>query len=157
VYSEPGRGTSFKIYLPRVEAAAHENRHAPTVTSVHGTETILIVEDDAALRHMAGRLLRLSGYTVLAAGDGAEALAVLKGHVGPVSLVLTDMIMPGMSGRELATALEGLRPQMKVIFTSGYTDDVLLQNGQFDAGDHFIGKPYTAVALRHKVREVLDA
>jgi CheY-like chemotaxis protein len=157
VDSEPGVGTTFKIHLPRVEGVVRAGPPAPTAISGRGTETILIVEGDAALRRMSGRLLRLSGYTVLAAGDGAEALALLKGHVGPVSLVLTDMIMPGMSGRELATALQGLRPQMKVIFTSGYTDDVLQQSGQFDAGAHFIGRPHTAMQLSNKVREVLDS
>jgi len=157
VYSELGRGTRFKIYLPLVDAAAAASPPAPTATSVHGSETILIVEDDAALRHMAGRLLRAVGYTALAARDGGDALALLQRHDGPVDLMITDMVMPGMSGRELATALKGVRPQMKVIFTSGYTDDFLLRDGQFDEGAPFIGKPYTAVQLRSKVREVLDS
>jgi two-component system cell cycle sensor histidine kinase/response regulator CckA len=156
-YSEPGKGTTFKIYLPRVQEAAHSIQHTPPVAPVQGSETVLIAEDDPGVRHAATRLLQLTGYTVLSASSGTEALSLLERHEGPVHLMLTDMIMPGMGGRELATLLREVRPQMKVVFTSGYTNDAILQNGLLDETAHFIGKPYTAVDLRRKVREVLDS
>ena len=157
VYSELEKGTAFKIYLPRVEGVEHKFRHAPTVTSAPGTETILIVEDDETVRHLAKRVLQAAGYTVLTASNGADALLLLGTHNGPVHLVLTDMIMPGMSGRDLAAQLEDIRPQAKVLYTSGYTDDAILRHGVLDGVTHFIGKPYTVAELRHKVREVLGA
>ena len=156
VYSELGRGTTFKIYLPRVQEVAREGRAARPATMVTGTETILVVEDDGALRDLARRILRTAGYTVLTASNGGEALLLLEGHDGPVHLMLTDVVMPGMSGRELAARLADIRPQMKVLYTSGYTDDTILRHGVLNEAVHFIQKPYATAELRRKVREVLE-
>jgi PAS domain S-box-containing protein len=157
VSSEVGKGTTFTIYLPRVEAVARKVQPTPTVTSVRGTETLLIVEDEEAVRGLAQRILQVAGYTVLTAGHGGEALLVLERHDGPVHLLVTDMVMPGMSGRELATRLEKISPRTKVLFTSGYTDEAILHTGLLDETINFVGKPYTAVELRRRVREVLDS
>ncbi|MBI3941219.1 MAG: PAS domain S-box protein [Acidobacteria bacterium] len=157
VYSELGKGTTFRIYLPRVEEVAHKLQPSPTLTAVEGTETILVVEDDEGVCHLAKRILQSLGYTVLTASHGAEALLLLERHDGPVHLVLTDMVMPGMSGRDLASQLEAISPQMKVLYTSGYTDDAVLHHGLLDKTAHFIGKPYTTAELARKVREVLNS
>jgi len=156
VYSELGRGTTFKIYLPRVQEVARQGRAARPATMVTGTETILVVEDDGALRDLARRILRTAGYTVLTASNGGEALLLLEGHDGPVHLMLTDVVMPGMSGRDLAARLADIRPQMKVLYTSGYTDDAVLRHGVLNEAVHFIHKPYATAELRRKVREVLE-
>jgi len=156
VYSELGRGTTFKIYLPRVQEVAHEGQAARPTTIATGTETILAVEDDTPLRDLAKRVLRSAGYTVLTASNGGEALLLLEKHPGTVDLLLTDLVMPGMSGRDLAARLMQLRPQMKVLHMSGYTDDAILQHGVLDEATHFIHKPYSPAELARKVREVLD-
>jgi len=156
VYSELGKGTTFKIYVPRVGEVAHKVQPAPTMASGQGTETILVVEDDGALRDLARRILRTAGYTVLTASNGGEALLLLEGHDGPVHLMLTDVVMPGMSGRDLAARLADIRPQMKVLYTSGYTDDAVLRHGVLNEAVHFIHKPYATAELRRKVREVLE-
>jgi PAS domain S-box-containing protein len=156
-YSEPGKRTTFKIYLPRVEGVVRKIQHAPAVTSVQGTETILVVEDEDAVRRLAERVLQRGGYTVLTASNGAEALLVLERHDGPVHLVLTDMVMPGMSGRDLMARLEDINSRMKVLCTSGYTDEAVLHHKQLDKAAHFIGKPYAMAELTRKVREVLDS
>ncbi len=158
VYSEPGRGTMFKIYLPEVEgAAAHQARPARTALAAGGTETILIVEDDAAVRRLARRFLQSGGYTVITAGNGAEALKLLARRDGPVHLMLTDVVMPGMSGRDLAAHLANIRPGTNVLYTSGHTEDAILRHGVINDATHFIGKPYTRAELTRKVREVLDS
>ena len=156
VYSKLGRGTTFKIYLPRVQEVARQGQAARPATMVTGTETILVVEDDGALRDLARRILRTAGYTVLTASNGGEALLLLEGHDGPVHLMLTDVVMPGMSGRDLAARLADIRPQMKVLYTSGYTDDTILRHGVLNEAVHFIQKPYATAELRRKVREVLE-
>jgi CheY-like chemotaxis protein len=155
VDSEPGKGTTFRICLPRVENAASRTPSA-TAPSRPGTETILVVEDEPGVRRLAERILQMAGYTVLKVGSGEEALSLMERHSGPVDLVLTDVVLPGISGRELAERLAGLRPRMKVLYTSGYTDDAILRHGVLDEALHFIGKPYGAAALTRKVREVLD-
>jgi two-component system, cell cycle sensor histidine kinase and response regulator CckA len=157
VYSEPGNGTTFKIYLPRVNEAASEARVGPAPTTVRGTETVLIVEDEATLRNLARRMLESAGYTVIAAANGRDALRMAAEHAGPVDLMLTDVVMPGMSGKDLAAMLARVRPRMKVLYTSGYTDDTIVHHGVLDANTQFISKPYGAVQLARKVREVLDA
>jgi PAS domain S-box-containing protein len=154
VYSALGQGTTFKIYLPQVKETAHTARPARPTTA-RGTETVLIVEDDASVRQLAARFLQSAGYAVITAGSGAEALLVLKGEDGPVHLMLTDVVMPGMTGRELAERLASIHPLMKVIYTSGYTDDTILRHGVIDHAAHFIGKPYSMAELSTKVREVL--
>ena len=157
VCSELGKGTTFRIYLPWVEAVAHKGQPAPTVTLVQGTETVLIVEDEEAVCRLAKRVLQMAGYTVLTASSGGEALALLERHDGPVHLMLTDMVMPGMTGRELATQLMNIHPRTKVLFTSGYTNDATLHHGLLGTATHFIGKPYTVAQLTRKVREVLNS
>jgi PAS domain S-box-containing protein len=157
VYSELGIGTTFKIYLPQVEEAPRESRPAAVVAAARGSERILIVEDEESLRGVAGRILESAGYTVLVAGTGAEALRLLERHLGRVHLLLTDVVMPGMNGRDLAKRLEVSHPEIKILYTSGYSDDAIASNGMLDEGVHFIGKPYTIAELTHKVREVLDS
>ena len=157
VESEVGQGTSFKIYLPRVAEAAGTDRPAPTVVSGPGTETILLVEDNAGLRKLATRLLAPAGYTVLVAASGEEALRVMERHDAPVHLLLSDVVMPGMSGRQLAERLAQIRPGMKVLYMSGYTSDAIVRHGVLEAQVPFLNKPFTAAALLRKVRDVLDS
>jgi two-component system cell cycle sensor histidine kinase/response regulator CckA len=157
VCSEVGQGTSFKIHLPQVAEVVGSKRQSPTIASAHGTETILVVEDVGGLRSLAKRMLESLGYTVLTATDGEDALRLLEDYRGPVHLVLTDVVMPGMGGRTLAERFGRTRPEMKVLYMSGYTDDVILRHGVFDEGMPFLGKPFTVVDLTLKVREVLDS
>lgn len=157
VYSEVGKGATIKIYFPRTEEAVREPEPAPVTASERGTETILVVEDEDAIRHLVREVLEEYGYTVLDAANGNEALELLERHAGSIQLLLTDVIMPDMGGKELADRLHGSHPGMKVLFTSGYTDDAIVHYGVLDKGVHFIGKPYSVVDLTHKVREVLDS
>jgi PAS domain S-box-containing protein len=158
VYSEPGVGTTFKVYLPRVEDAPEKNR-APAVHAalVGGTETILVVEDEEAVRRLTCRSLEAQGYEVLPAASASEALLLLEKHAGEIHLLITDVVMPDVSGRELARSAAPLRPLMKVLFMSGYTDNVIVHHGVLDAGTAFLQKPFTPRSLAQKVREVLDA
>ena len=157
VYSEPGQGTTFKIYLPRVLAAAvAAARPAAAPARSTGTETIVVVEDEEALGRVAKRALVAAGYTVLTASDGEEALRICAQHSGAIHLLLTDVVMPRMSGRALAQELANVRPTIKVLYMSGYTDDAIVHHGVLDAGTHFLAKPFTAADLTRKVREVLD-
>jgi len=157
VYSEPGIGTTFKIYLPRVRDPATllaSVRQQGTTT--FGTETILVVEDEEAVRSMVARILRAAGYTVLVAADGSEALATSAHCPEEIHLVLTDVIMPQMSGRVLVERLTKTRPALKILYMSGYTDQAVVHHGVLDAGTHFLGKPFTATDLARRVRAVLD-
>ena len=157
VYSEPGRGTTFKIYLPRVvETEPADASAAASYRMPRGTETILLAEDEGAARAMVRMALEGQGYTVLEAGDGEEAARLFRQHPGPVHLLLTDVVMPRMSGRQLAELAVGLRPQTKVLYVSGYTDDAVIRHGVVQAGVPFLQKPFTLAALARKVREVLD-
>ncbi|RLF59742.1 MAG: hypothetical protein DRN37_03560, partial [Thermoplasmata archaeon] len=157
VYSEEGKGTTFKIYLPRSEkqseTSGQEKRPLP---QIRGTETILLVEDEEALRDLAKRMLGEYGYTVVFAGDGEEALKRADDHKDAIHLLLTDVVMPAMDGKELAEKLQSKRPEMKVLFMSGYTDNAGAHHGILDTGLSFIQKPFTAASLAQKVREVLD-
>jgi PAS domain S-box-containing protein len=159
VSSEPGKGTTFKVYLPRVdqtgEPAALELTPAAR-QAVRGHETILLVEDETTVRRLAREYLELQGYNVLEAGDGAAALQISRVQKGPIHLLLTDVIMPGMTGRELATQLMQSRPDMKVMYMSGYTENAIGHNGMLDAGIILLQKPFSLPTLRTKVREVLD-
>ena len=156
VHSKVGQGTSFKIYLPQVTEAAGHDRPEPIVASSSGTETILLVEDNAAVRTLATRVLEPAGYTVFGAATGEEALRLLERQEEPVHLLLSDVVLPGMSGRQLAERLAQTRPGMKVLYMSGYTGDTIVLQGVLEAQMHFLNKPFTAAALLRKVREVLD-
>jgi len=156
VYSELGRGTTFKIYLPRVDAAPDTLLPAREPVTVAGTETILLAEDDAVLRPLAKGLLEKLGYTVLDAADAVEALEAARQYTEVIHLLLTDVVMPGASGRELARRLESHRPDVKVLYVSGYTDDAIVHHGMLEPGLNFLQKPFTPAALARKVREVLD-
>jgi len=156
VYSEPGLGTTFKIYLPRVDAAATATAAAPaSAGSPRGTETVLLVEDADAVRAVTHQALARQGYTVLDAPNGAEALRIAADHPGPIHLLLTDVVMPGLSGRQLSDQLARLRPDTKVLFTSGYTDDAVVRHGVLESGIAYLQKPFTVDGLARKVREVL--
>ena len=159
VESAPGRGTTFEIYLPLVEetAASGELHRALPAPTPGGTETILVVEDEMSVRKLAAEFLGSNGYRVLEAQDGAEALQVCEEHRAPIHLLMTDVVMPGMSGRELAVRLTGARPEMKVIYVSGYTDDAIVQHGVREEGTVFLQKPFSLDALARTVREALDS
>ena len=157
VYSEPGNGTSFKIYLPRIDAPVEGVKTAGSVSVPRGTETVLLVEDAAAVRAVAKQVLERQGYTVLEAPDGDVALHVAHKHRGPIHLLLTDVVMPVLSGRRLAEQLALVRPDMKVLYASGYTDDSVVRHGILEAGTAYLQKPFTPDSLARKVREVLDA
>jgi two-component system, cell cycle sensor histidine kinase and response regulator CckA len=157
VYSEPGRGTTFKVYLPRVDAAAEEPLRPREGGTIAGTETILLAEDDDMLRPLAKGLLEKLGYKVLEARNAEEALATARDRSGPIHLLVADVVMPGRSGRELARQLAETRPATKVLYVSGYTDDAIVHHGMLEPGLHFLQKPFTPAVLARKVREVLDA
>jgi CheY-like chemotaxis protein len=157
VYSEPGKGSTFKIYLPRVDADVFhekEGEAAPPLPS--GSETVLLVEDDRTVRLLASEMLEMNGYTVLEARDGREALDLVRHHGHPIDLLLTDVVMPQMSGRELAEGIASIHPGIRVLYMSGYTDGVIAHHGVLDAGVAYLQKPFTADFLARKVREVLD-
>jgi CheY-like chemotaxis protein len=157
VYSERGAGTTFKIYLPKVGEQSGGATSGTEPAAPRGAETILLAEDDDAVRALAERVLRTNGYSVLAARDPAVALALLKEHNGPIQLLLTDVIMPRVSGRYLANAVLDERPSTRVLYMSGYTDDAVLRHGVLDAGLAYLEKPFTPGGLLRKVREVLDS
>jgi CheY-like chemotaxis protein len=160
VYSETGKGTSFKVYLPRVtEAGEMVAEMIPVATPAAGRdtlETILVVEDEANLRRLTRQFLENRGYSVLDAPDGAAAVQICVAHQGTIHLLLTDVIMPGMNGRELAKRVAEIRPNTKVLYMSGYTENAIGHNGTLDAGIKLLQKPFTLQALQAKVREVLD-
>jgi CheY-like chemotaxis protein len=153
VYSEPGSGTTFKIYFPVTEEAV-ARAHAAAKTDVRGSETILLVEDQAEVRALAVTALERCGYRVLSAAGGEEALALAKGFEGTIHLLLTDMVMPGMNGRVLANQLAAERP-LRVLFMSGYTENAIAHRGILDPGVDYIQKPFTPESLAEKVQEVL--
>jgi signal transduction histidine kinase len=157
VHSEVGRGAAFKIYLPAVEEAAPaEAPEEGAPAAPPGAGTILVAEDDDQVRALTVSALRSSGYAVLEARDGEQAVGVCRTHAGPVDLLLTDVVMPGMSGREAAEAAKRLRPGLRVLFVSGYTDDAVVRHGVLRAEAAFLQKPFTAEALASKVRGVLE-
>jgi PAS domain S-box-containing protein len=157
VYSEPGHGATFKIMLPRHDHArssvAIDHRVADRVTV---TETVLLVEDEASVRSLVRRALTNEGYRVFEAADGMEALRLAREYAGPIHLLLTDVVMPGMGGRDLADALAATRPDTRVLYMSGYTEDVVLHHGIRDETAAFLEKPFTAFALNRAVRQVLE-
>jgi signal transduction histidine kinase/ActR/RegA family two-component response regulator len=157
VYSELGRGTTLKIYFPQVDEPLEELReNVETKLVPQGTETVLIVEDDKEVRKLAARILENQGYKILEAAQGSEALPLCKEHRNPIHLVLADVVMPGLDGRELAERVKSFHPGMKVLYMSGYTDNAIIHHGVLEKGMNYIQKPFTLDGLARKVREVLD-
>jgi len=157
VDSEPGSGTTFSVYLPLVEEPADEERPRAAAAVPRGVETVLVVEDEDEVRELLCDSLAQLGYTVLAARDGAQAMALSRRHPTPIHLLLTDVVLPGPSGREVATELTRLRPELSVLYASGYTDDEVVRHGVLEHGLAFLQKPFSQADLARKVREVLDA
>ncbi|KKM81450.1 hypothetical protein LCGC14_1329730 [marine sediment metagenome] len=157
LYSEPGQGTTFKIYLPRVEKLVEKIvKTKEPVKSLTGTETVLVVEDDGMVRKLAHKVLKDYGYKVLVAENGKEGLKICEENKGPIHLMLTDVVMPEMGGRKLADHLKDLRPEIKVLYMSGYTDNTIVHHGILDKGMNFIQKPFTPETLAAKVRGMLE-
>jgi CheY-like chemotaxis protein len=157
VYSELGRGTTFKIYLPEFQDAAAQPVERPMLrTAPGGDETILLVEDEDLVRALARRMLESHGYRVLEARSGHEALLISQSHAGPIDLLITDVIMPGIGGRQLAHDLAKQRPATRVMFVSGYTDNTISDQGAIDSHIAFLQKPFSHESLTNKVRQVLD-
>jgi CheY-like chemotaxis protein len=163
LYSEAGKGTSFKIYLPRLSATGEALATQPALAQDQdqdqpgpGHETILLVEDEENLRRLARQYLQNQGYNVIDAPEGATAIQISQAHQGPIHLLLTDVIMPGMNGRELANKVSPTRPEMRVLYMSGYTENHIGHNGTLDEGITLLQKPFTLPALKAKVREMLD-
>lgn len=158
VYSEPGKGSTFKVYLPRSVGAVPSISKVQTISSARrGTETVLVVEDEVIIRKLVRSILESNGYTVLEATSGVEALLICNAHEGPIHLVLTDVVMPQMSGPELALQWTARRTETRIIYMSGYTNNAIGNHGLLDRDLAFIEKPFTPRALEEKVREVLDA
>jgi two-component system, cell cycle sensor histidine kinase and response regulator CckA len=156
VYSEPGHGTTFKIYLPRVGEPAETLPSKRPPSTVRGTETILLVEDDHPVRDLAGTILTACGYTVLAADSAPAAVSKCEEHGGAIHLLLTDVVMPGSGGREVARLVMARKPGIRVLYMSGYTTNAIVHHGVLDVGTFFLQKPFTPASLAAKVREVLD-
>jgi DNA-binding NtrC family response regulator len=158
VNSEPGMGTMFKVYLPRIDDATTvtDEKLAPETTALRGSETILLVEDEDVVRGLTRKILMQAGYNVLDAKGGEEALRVCRVYAGPIDLLLTDVVMPEISGKEVADRLAELRPAIRVLFMSGYTDEAIVQHRVLDANVEFIQKPFTWIGLTRKVRDVLN-
>jgi signal transduction histidine kinase/ActR/RegA family two-component response regulator len=159
VSSEPGRGTTFKVYFPRVLdlREAESVRSVPQASPARGSETVLVVEDEEQVRELLCNILRAEGYRVIAAATPLEALELAKDHTGSLDLLLSDVVMPYMNGRELADRLRPLRPEMRVLFTSGHTGNVVVHNGVLDEGVSFLQKPIEPDALLRRLRDVLAA
>ncbi|HTD23044.1 MAG TPA: ATP-binding protein [Terriglobales bacterium] len=157
VYSEVGHGSTFKIYLPQThEADEPASGEHPVVSTTRGSETVLLVEDDIQVRDLTRTILTACGYVVLAPADAQTALAMVEQHAMQIRLLLTDVIMPGINGRELARQLVGRNPEIKVLYMSGYTENTIGQHGVLEPGTYFLQKPFTPPALTNKVREILD-
>jgi two-component system, cell cycle sensor histidine kinase and response regulator CckA len=156
VYSKPGSGTTFRIYLPRTEPSESAPVAVAEAVARRGTEAVLVAEDDANLRALTREILASEGYTVLESQDVEDALRIAERHDGTIHLLLTDVVMPHMSGRNLADAVKRFRPDAKVLYMSGYTDDAIVHHGVLDPGTALLQKPFTPAALARKVREVLD-
>ncbi len=158
VYSEAGRGTSFKIYLPRIEeerVPAGKERLPADKATERGTEVILLAEDEKGVRELAREYLQMSGYTVLMAEDGHSAIELASMHSGPIHLLMTDVVMPGIGGPEVAQRIKALRPEIKVLYMSGYTDQAIMHQGVLQDGAVLLQKPFTLAALASKLREML--
>src|SRR5438132_1216171 len=158
VYSEPGHGTTFKIYLPQLESPATQTEIETKEEDVpRGSETILLVEDEDVIRELARQLLEQAGYHVLEARGGEEAVHLSTEHSGAIDLLPTDVVMPKASAKEIANLITSIRPDLRVLFMSGYTDEAIVHHGALDSGVEFIQKPFTPASLARKVREVLES
>ena len=155
VYSEPGKGTSVKVYLPRIDQPAQPETESPLAAVMRGSETILLVEDEEQVRNLVRETLRREGYKVLDAPGAAEARRIAAAHKGPIHLLIADVVMPKEGGRELAASLASRRPNMKVLFMSGYTDQAIVNSSLLTVESAFIQKPFTPAALSRKVRDIL--
>jgi CheY-like chemotaxis protein len=157
VYSEQGKGTTFKIYLPRVNEPLEEvGKEVLKEELPRGNETILIVEDEEEVRKLAAKILERQGYRILETSNGNDALVACEKHKSSIHLMLADIVMPGMSGSELAKLLKPLYPETKILYMSGYTDDAIVRHGVLEKGVNYIQKPFTMEELAKKVRKVLD-
>jgi CheY-like chemotaxis protein len=156
VYSEVGRGTTFKVYLPALKERLKSGKSVHGLDPMpRGSETLLLVEDEDAVRALARHVLTACGYTVLEAADGRDAVRVAERHAGRIDLVVSDVVMPHLGGRQLVERLVAVRPGMKVLFLSGYTDYAVVRHGVLEADHAFLQKPFTPTALAQKVRDVL--
>jgi nitrogen-specific signal transduction histidine kinase len=157
VYSEPGKGSTFKVYIPRTEEREDDPRKAvPPVEDLRGEKTVLIVEDEESILKLSSAVLGGYGYSVLAAPGGEDGLRIAGKHEGEISLLLTDVVMPGMGGRELYERILQQRPKIKVLYMSGYTDKAIVRRGVLDPGTSFLQKPFSPISLARKVKEVLE-
>jgi CheY-like chemotaxis protein len=156
VASELGKGTAIMVYLPRTEERCVPDKEAFPAESLRGEETVLVVEDEDSIRKLAVEVLEQHGYTVLSADDGEKALRIAAAHKGEIGLLLADVIMPRMGGRELYERLRKLRPGIKVLYVSGYTDDSIVRQRMLDPGIAFLQKPYTPKSLARKLKDVLN-
>jgi CheY-like chemotaxis protein len=157
VYSEPGQGTTFKIYLPRVEESPSAPVSIEAPAALRGVETILLIEDEEQVRRVAADILTPHGYRVLAARSPEDAERICAAHPDPIELLLSDVVMPQMDGPQLARRIRARRPGIRVLFMSGYTDDAMVHRGLLEAGAAFVQKPLTPLSLSRKVRGILDA
>lgn len=159
VYSDPGRGTTFKVFLPRVTEEDEPSLEAESfeLTAAGGSETVLVVEDEPLVRSLAVRGLQDQGYRVLQAEDGPAALAASRAYDGDIHLLVTDVVMPGMNGKELADRLSAERTGLRVLYVSGYTDHAVVRHGVLEEGIAFLSKPFDMSSLARTVREVLDS
>jgi len=156
VCSEPGLGTTFKIYLPCFQGQAEMQDAVQEQTTPRGTETVLVVEDEKMLLEFVGTVLEEQGYKILAAGTPADALTITREYNSPIHLLITDVVMPGMNGRELKEAITPLYPDIKTLYVSGYTANVIAHRGMLDEGTAFLQKPFTVNALIVRVRQVIE-
>jgi DNA-binding response OmpR family regulator len=157
VESKPGQGAAFKVYLPVVDEVISSGKSHPDLAATpQGNETILLAEDEPAVRALARHVLQMHGYRVLEAGQGDKALEIAEGYKGTIHLLVTDVVMPVMGGRQLAERLAATRPGVNVLYLSGYTDDAVIQHGVLQAEMAFLQKPFGPSSLAAKVREVLD-
>jgi two-component system, cell cycle sensor histidine kinase and response regulator CckA len=156
IESTVGQGSAFSVYLPRSDGTTDTQPAALNVRSTFGSETILVVEDEEVLRNLVRDVLRTHGYALLVAGTGEEALAIAERHEGPIDLVMSDIVLPGMSGLELVDRMAKARPRAKVLLMSGYADETIARHGVLDPAVPFLQKPFQLHDLTHRVREVLD-
>jgi CheY-like chemotaxis protein len=157
VYSEPGKGSTFKVYLPcTADRGVLPDKEGSPVEDLRGEKSVLVVEDEESIRRLATEILGRYGYAVFTAGDGEEALRIATSHEGEIDLLLTDVIMPGMGGPELFERIRQLRPGIKVLYVSGYTNDAIVHQGVLDPGIAFLQKPYSPTSLVRKVKDVLE-